>query len=76
MSLQVIRDSSGKNTGVFIPYKEWEEIKKHHKDLAALENDGSKDEILLNIKNGLDEVKLFKKKKLKTTSAKDFFNEL
>ena len=76
MSLQVIHDSSGKNTGVFIPYKEWEELKKHNKDLAALEYDEPEEDILLNIKKGLEEVKLFKKEKLKTTSAKDFLNEL
>ena len=76
MSLQVIHDSKGKSTGVFIPYKEWEELKKHNKDLAALEGEESKEEILSNIRKGLDEVKLFKKGKLKTTSAKDFLNEL
>jgi hypothetical protein len=32
--------------------------------------------ILDNIKAGLQEVRLFKKGKLKTTSAKDFLNEL
>lgn len=32
--------------------------------------------VLENIKAGLEEVRLFKKGKLKTTSAKDFLNEL
>lgn len=32
--------------------------------------------ILDNIKAGLEEVQLYKKGKLKTTSAKDFLNEL
>ena len=32
--------------------------------------------ILENIKNGLEEMQLIKKGKLKTTSAKDFLNEL
>jgi len=35
-----------------------------------------KEQILQNIKAGLQEVKLFKKGKLKTTPAKDFLNEL
>ena len=75
--VQVIQDSNGKNTGVFIPYSEWTKIKKHHKDLAALEEgEQTKEQILSNIKRGLEEVKLFKKGKLKTTSAKDFLNEL
>jgi len=73
MGLQIIHDSQGNNTGVFIPYNEWSELKKHNKDLAALE---LKEDILSNIKNGLDEVQLFKKGKLQTTSAKDFLNEL
>lgn len=77
MGLQVIQDSKGKNTGVFIPYNEWNELKKHHKDLAALEQDEqSKEDTLNNIKKGLAEVKLFNKGKLKTTPAKDFLDEL
>ena len=77
MGLQVIQDSKGNNTGVFIPYSEWNELKKHHKDLAALESDiSTKEDVLNNIKKGLEEVQLFKKGKLKTTSAKDFLNEL
>ncbi len=77
MSLQVIHDSEGKSTGVFIPYSEWNELKKHNKKLAALEKaETSKEEILNNIKKGLEEVRLFKKGKLKTTSAKDFLNGL
>jgi hypothetical protein len=77
MGLQVIQDSKGKNTGVFIPYNEWTELKKSHSDLAALEEERpSKEDTLSNIKKGLEEVALFKKGKLKTTSAKDFLNEL
>ena len=77
MGLQIIQDSKGKNTGVFIPYNEWNELKKNHKDLAALEDaESTKEDILNNIKKGLEEVALFKKGKLKTTSAKDFLNEL
>jgi hypothetical protein len=36
----------------------------------------SKAEIAANIKAGLEEVKLFKKGKLKTTPAKEFLHEL
>ena len=77
MGLQVIQDSDGNNTGVFISYDEWKEIKAHHKDLEALENDGlGSEDTLSNIKNGFEEMQLLKKGKLKTTSAKDFLNEL
>ena len=37
---------------------------------------GEETGILDNIKAGLEEVRLFKKGKLRTTSAKDFLNEL
>lgn len=46
-------------------------VKKIETDENPLEN-----EVLDNIKAGLKEVNLFKKGKLKTTSAKDFLNEL
>ncbi len=36
----------------------------------------SKEAVLHNLKTGLEEVKQFKKGKLKTTSAKAFLNEL
>lgn len=79
MGLQVIQDSKGKNTGVFIPYNEWAQLKKKHKDLAALEESelsSEKSDIANNIKKGLKEVQQYKLGKLKTTSAKDFLNEL
>jgi hypothetical protein len=46
-------------------------------DFVQIDNDGdSKKYILNNIKKGLEEVKLAKQGKLKTTPAKDFLNEL
>lgn len=46
-------------------------------DFVQVDSDGdSKEAILSNIKKGLEEVKLAKQGKLKTTSAKDFLNEL
>ncbi len=38
--------------------------------------DSSKQEVIQNVKKGLTEVSFFKKGKLKTTTAKDFLNEL
>lgn len=46
-------------------------VKKIETDEKPLEHT-----VVNNIKTGLKEVKLFKKGKLKTTSAKDFLNEL
>ena len=78
MKLQVIQDGKGKNAGVFIPYNQWRQLKKQHKELEALEQEGEqgKQLILTNIKKGLKEVQQFKQGKLKTTSAEDFLNEL
>ena len=46
-------------------------------DFVRIDDDGdSKEAILSNIKKGLEEVKLARQGKLKTTPAKDFLNEL
>ena len=46
-------------------------------DFVRIDGDGdSKEAILSNIKKGLEEVKLARQGKLKTTPAKDFLNEL
>ena len=36
MSLQIIKDGYGINTGVFVPINDWEIIIQKHKDLKAL----------------------------------------
>ena len=36
MSLQVIKDGSGKNTGVFVPMSDWEALTQKHEDLKLL----------------------------------------
>jgi hypothetical protein len=38
MSLQVIKDGDGNNTGVFVPIADWDEIVKKHDDLKSLVN--------------------------------------
>ena len=48
---------------VFIPYNEWNKLKKPHRDLADLEpKEPSKEEILDNIRKGLKEVDIQKRK--------------
>ena len=78
MGLQIIQDEKGKNAGVFIPYNQWRQLKKQHKELEALEQEEQpgRAQVLRNIKKGLKEVKQFRQGKLKTTPAKDFLNEL
>lgn len=43
---------------------------------VTTDDEPTKQQILDNIKAGLKEVQLYKKGKLKTTSVKDFLNEL
>jgi hypothetical protein len=77
MSLQIIEDSKGKATGVFIPIKDWKALKKQHKELELLENEEpNKTEILEGLKQAIHEVNLIKRGKLKGINAKDLLNEL
>ena len=48
----------------------------HYVKKVETDDEPTKEQILENIKTGLEEVKLFKKGKLNTTPAKDFLNEL
>ena len=59
-------------------YQHFVELTKNLHYVKKIETDDepSKIELLDNIKTGLHEMQLFKKGKLKTTSAKAFLNEL
>ena len=59
-------------------YSHFAELAKNLHYVKKIKTDGesAKEDALDNIKAGLKEIRLFKKGKLKTTSAKDFLNEL
>ena len=77
MRLQVIQDSKGKATGVFIPISDWQELKKQHKDLALLEYEApSKDQILQELKEAVIELKQVEQGKLKARPIQELLNEL
>ena len=59
-------------------YNHFVELTKNLHYVKKIETDEepTKQEVLDNIKAGLQEMQLFKKGKLKTSSAKDFLNEL
>ena len=59
-------------------YDHFIELAKNLHYVKKIETDEKsfKEEILNNIRTGLEEVELFKKNKLETTSAKDFLNEV
>ena len=48
----------------------------HYVKEIRTDDEPAKQDVLKNIRAGLEEVKLFKNGKLKTTPAKDFLNEL
>jgi uncharacterized protein YpmB len=73
MKLQVIQDSKGKATGVFIPYSEWKILKKQYKELEALEN---KEQILQGIREAVEEMKLIKAGKLKGRPVQELLDEI
>jgi hypothetical protein len=77
MRLQLIEDSNGKATGVFIPINDWKKLKKQHKDLEALEyEEPSKTQLLKELKEAVIELKLIEQGKLKARPAKELLNEL
>lgn len=77
MKLQIIQDSKGKATGVYIPIREWKELKKQYKDLEALEyEEPTKEQILQEIKEAVNELKLIEQGKLKARPAKELLDEL
>ena len=77
MRLQVIQDSKGKPTGVYIPIKEWNELKKQYQDLEALEfGEPTKEQILQELKEAVQELKLVEQGKLKARPAQELLDEL
>lgn len=77
MGLQLIQNSKGKATGVFIPINEWKELKKKYKDLEELETiESSKEQILEELRDAVNELKLLEQGKLKARSAKELLDEL
>jgi len=59
-------------------YSQFIELARNLRYVKKIETDGEPDneEVIANLKAGLNEVKLFKKGKLKTTPANDFLNDL
>ena len=77
MRLQVIQDSKGNATGVFIPMSEWKQLKKQHSDLAVLEyEEPTKLQLLQELKEAVIELQQIEKGKLKSRPAKALLNEL
>lgn len=77
MSVQIIHDSKGKASGVYIPMNEWEALKKRFEELEALEmTEPSKERILTELAQAIKELKLIEEGKLKARPAKELLHEL
>jgi len=76
MKLQIIQDSKGKATGVFIPIKEWKTLKKQYHDLELLEAEPNKNLMLAELKEAITELKLIEQGKLKARPIKELLDEL
>ncbi|WP_019989534.1 hypothetical protein [Rudanella lutea] len=82
MNVQYLHDSKGKLTGVFIPIREWEKIKKNGRlpDESPAVDDAyvepTKEEIVEGLKHAIEEVKLHRAGKIKLQSAREFLKEL
>jgi PHD/YefM family antitoxin component YafN of YafNO toxin-antitoxin module len=77
MRLQVIQDSNGKPTGVYIPINEWRRLKKQHRDLEKLEQEEpTKQQILKELKEAVVELQLIEKGKRRARPAKELLDEL
>lgn len=77
MKVQIIQDTKGKATGVFIPINEWEELKKKYKGLEYLENEyPTKEQLLLELKEAVVELGLIEQGKLEARPAQNLLDEL
>lgn len=81
MNVQYISDHKGRRTGVFIPIKEWDKLKEQL-HLPQDESDAddelppTKEQLLADLKEALEEVKLYKQGKIQLQTLDDFLNEV
>lgn len=77
MKIQIIQDSKGKATGVYIPMNQWKALKRQYKSLGDLEEVTSgKKQLLIEIKAALAELELIEKGQLQARSARELIAEL
>jgi len=78
MTLHYTYDNKGRTVGVCIPISEWKKITKKYKSLDIAEDDlpPTKEEVLENIKEGMQQVKRHSQGKIKLKTAKQLLDEL
>ena len=77
MSLQIIHDSKGNPTGVFIPMPDWKKLKKQYSGLEKLEQETpAKEQLLAELKEAVQELKAVEQGKKQPRPLADLLNEL
>jgi hypothetical protein len=77
MKIQVIQDSQGHATGVYIPIQEWNALKKQYKALAALEQVvPTQEHMLSDLKQAIYELKQVEQGQIKSRPVQDLLDEL
>ena len=77
MRLQVIHDNKGKTTGVYIPIAEWKESKKQYKlPEISEQEEPTKEQLLMELKEAVNELKLIETGKLKARPAQELLDKL
>lgn len=76
-NMQIIQDSKGRETGVFIPMKDWKVLKQKFKGLdSEVETLSPKEKVLNDIKEALQELKLIEQGKAKGRPVEELIDEL
>ena len=77
MNLQIIHDNKGNPTGVFIPIKDWKQLKKRYRDLAAYEvEEPGKEQLISELKEAILELKAIEQGTKQARPLADLLNEL
>jgi heme oxygenase len=77
MKLQVVNNSKGKAAGIFIPISDWNKLKKRYKGLEEFDlEELSKNQILEELKEAFNELKLVEQGKLKARPVEALLDEL
>lgn len=77
MNLQIIHDSKGNPTGVFIPMPDWKKLKKQYSELEKLEYESpTKEQLLAELKEAVQELKAVEQGTKQPRPLADLLNEL
>lgn len=77
MNLQIIHDSKGNPTGVFIPMPDWKKLKKQYSGLEKLEYEPpTKEQLLTELKEVVQELKAVEQGIKQSRPLADLLNEL